>query len=125
MEKNDMTLRRGKVDELDFIKFFSLASITAALANTRIMHQLAAFYTYLLDHQVTPRQAVFTLYAQLASVIALLPYNINMGWRALFIYLFYQAIKRANLFSKLWKSHEKYKAVLLPVFSNRLIINHF
>ena len=45
MEKNDMTLRRGKVDELDFIKFFSLASITAALANTRIMHQLAAFYT--------------------------------------------------------------------------------
>lgn len=101
MEKNDMTLRRGKVDELDFIKFFSLASITAALANTRIMHQLAAFYTYLLDHQVTPRQAVFTLYAQLASVIALMPYNINMGWRALFIYLFYQAIKRANLFSKL------------------------
>ena len=30
MEKNDMTLRRGKVDELDFIKFFSLASITAS-----------------------------------------------------------------------------------------------
>ena len=101
MEKNDMTLRRGKVDELDFIKFFSLASITAALAYTRIMHQLAAFYTYLLDHQVTPRQSVFTLYAQLASVIALLPYNINMGWRALFIYFFYQAIKRANLFNKL------------------------
>lgn len=98
MEKNDITLRRGKVDEFDFIKFFSLASITAALANTRIMHQLAAFYSYLLDHKVTPRQAVFTLYAQMASVLALLPYTMNMGWRALFICLFYQAVKRANLF---------------------------
>ena len=98
MEKNNMTLRQGKVDEYDFIKFFSLASITNALANTRIMHQLAAFYTYLLDHQVTPRQAVFTLYAQVASIIALLPYNMNMGWRALFICLFYQAVKRSNLF---------------------------
>lgn len=98
MEKNNMTLRQGKIDEFDFIKLFSLASITNALSNTRIMHQLAAFYTYLLDHQVTPRQAVFTLYAQVASVIALLPYTMNLGWRTLFLCLFYQAVKRANLF---------------------------
>ena len=100
MEKNNMTLRQQKLDEFDFIKFFTLASITNALANARMMHHLAAFYTYLLDHQVTPRQTVYTLYAQVASVAALLPYNINMGWRALFIYLFYQAVKRANLFNK-------------------------
>lgn len=95
-----MTLRQENLNEFDFTKNFSLASLTQALTNTRIMRQLAALYTFLLSHKVTPQQAVYTFYAQVALIVALLPYNISMGWRALFIALFYQAFKHTNLLNK-------------------------
>lgn len=104
MQKNNMTLHKQKMNEFDIIKFFSLASITAALANTNIMKQLANLYTELLNHKISAKQAVYTFYAQATLIVALLPFHMNLGWRILFIYLFWQAIKQANIMQTHWRN---------------------
>lgn len=97
MQKKDLTLHPQKYNEFNLLKLFSTSTLTTFLANTACMQSLARFYAHLLDAKVSAQQAVFTLYAQTASVAALLPLNINLGWRLLLLFIAWQAFKRAEL----------------------------
>ena len=100
-QKNNISLQQQKWEGTNLLKLFSWNAITTILANTSIIKALTRFYSALLDHKFKAKQIVFLCYGQAASVIAFLPYHINLGWRILFLYIFWQAIKRSGIMKQL------------------------
>lgn len=93
MQKKEMTLPASK-NEIRFFELLSLTSITSRLELLSIFHRLAAIYSFLLEKEVTPRQAVYYFYAQITLTVVLLPCSIGIGWRLFFLTLFCQALRR-------------------------------
>lgn len=95
MEKNELTLRaqprQAQPQALSFMTLFSLW-----LEQSLPITKLAAFYSYWLEEEVTPKQTVAYCYTQLAAVGFFLPCAIGLGWRAFFAVLFCLAWKRTQ-----------------------------
>lgn len=79
-------------DERTLPEWFNLNVITSWLAASKPMQRAAKLYTLMLDETVTPRQAVYYLYAQIAAVGVFLPADLNAGWRACAFLLFCRAV---------------------------------
>lgn len=101
MQKNNISLQQQKWEGTNWLKFFSFNTITTTLANTSIIKALTRFYSTMLDYEFEAKQVVYLCYGQTASVIAFLPYNINLGWRFLFLYFFWQAVKQSGIMKQL------------------------
>lgn len=91
MQKTDLALRSATNN----FRSLPSTSITERLSHITAVRRLSALYSELLDMQVTPVQAVYYIYAVICGVCALVPFTIELGWRALAFTLFYISVRRA------------------------------
>lgn len=91
MNKNSICMKKQNNEQI-LSQWFNFNALTSWLADTKLMHRAARLYTQMLDEAVTPRQAVYYLYAQLSALAVLFPADINSGWRACAFLLFCRAV---------------------------------
>ena len=97
MQKNDLALNKNNASPQLFSLITLVSSLTAYLSQTAFMVALSKLYTFLFEKEFSPRQAVYTLYAQISILLALLPFTLNWGWRLLFFLWFCQAFYRSGI----------------------------
>ena len=96
MQKNEIILEK-QTRNFSIFDVLSLQVVTRRLGKAHMMHVMARFYSVLLERSFTPRQSVYVLYAQIMLLAALFPFAMSLGWRALFICLFCQSVKKSGL----------------------------
>lgn len=95
MQKKEMTIPTSKND-MRLFSLLSPAALTSWLEQQTVFRRIAALYSFLLEMEVTPRQAVCCFYAQVALVVVLFPYScVGTGWRLFFLSLCCQALRSA------------------------------
>jgi len=95
MQKTELTYPSAKSNR-QLSEIISLEALTSRLERTRLMQAAARLYTSILEEHVTPRHAVYYLYAQVMGALMLLPANIELGWRACAFTLFCMAASRTK-----------------------------
>ncbi|MGM9693460.1 MAG: hypothetical protein ACI3YC_00420 [Alloprevotella sp.] len=76
---------------------FSLLRPTAWLQETRAAAAFASVCTYLLEVNVTPRQAAQLIWVILSLFVCLLPCPLDAGWRVCALLIACRAIKKSAI----------------------------
>lgn len=103
MQKNDLTLNKTNAAPQLFNLITLVSALTTYLSKTSAVVALSKFYAFLFEKDFTPRQTVYTLYAQVSILLALLPFSLSLGWRTLFFVWFCQAFYRSGILRMLKK----------------------
>lgn len=103
MQKNDLTLNKTNAAPQLFNLITLVSALTTYLSKTSTVVALSKFYAFLFEKDFTPRQTVYTLYAQVSILLALLPFSLSLGWRTLFFVWFCQAFYRSGILRMLKK----------------------
>ncbi|WP_337577805.1 hypothetical protein [Prevotellamassilia timonensis] len=97
MQKNNLTLHNAANPEWKLISLLTLATLTQWLKRTSAIQTLKKCYADIMGIKLTSEQTVYVSYAQIASVLTLMPFNINQGWRALFFMGFCIMVKQSGI----------------------------
>ena len=97
MQKNNLTLHNAANPEWKLISLLTLATLTQWLKRTSAIQTLKKCYADIMGIKLTSEQTVYVSYAQIASVLTLMPFNINLGWRALFFMCFCIMVKQSGI----------------------------
>ena len=103
MQKNNLTLHNAANPEWKLINLLTLATLTQWLKRTSAIQTLKKCYAPvstvadIMGIKLTSEQTVYISYAQIASVLTLMPFNINLGWRALFFMCFCIMVKQSGI----------------------------
>lgn len=79
MQKNNLTLHNAASPEWKLISLLTLATLTQWLKRTSAIQTLKKCYADIMGIKLTSEQTVYVSYAQIASVLTLMPFNINLG----------------------------------------------
>ena len=92
MENNNVSLHTS-MNEKEWSKLVNSMNMTEHLSKESVFGKLAAIYTALLEEPVSPLQAVYFFYAQLAAVGLFFPIQMGLGWRACFLLILGHALR--------------------------------
>lgn len=93
MQKNELSLMPQKVEAYP-TQWLTLSSLTTYLSKKGFVATLSSLYSSMLGEEVTPRQTVYYLYAQVSGLCALLPLAMGHGWRFCFVLIFCWAVSK-------------------------------
>lgn len=92
MENNDLTLDTS-LSQKEGSKLVEFLNLTVLLCKQSVFRKLASVYSEALDEHISPRQAVYFFYAQMATCGLFLPFELGSGWRVSFLLIIVYALR--------------------------------
>lgn len=93
MENNNLTLDTS-LSQKEWSKLVEYLNLTAHLCKQSVFRKLASVYSEALGEHISPHQAVYFFYAQMATCGLFMPFELGSGWRVSFLLVIVYALRR-------------------------------